>query len=296
MIPNKLWNDEILYQSEELVDTYKKELISLDMLEYAKSFKGDKEGAIGGEYEEETNKHFSERFLTSSARMQFLVLDPKKYFLQISKDLHSTFIGGNISILDIPCGTGAGILSLLFNIKELRDSSKLPRLPLNINIFAGDYSESALKIYCRILTTAQTELSKELIYINFNTHVWDASDIKSTTTLMKKWLKDEDKYEEFYILMSAFSGVGSDNFKTFIKVFDFIQNFVSDLHCTTVLIEPNTNKAETFLGKFEKLAEKWIKWIAGKKETTNGERFKWKDSITNNIAKSGVLVNQYSRI
>ena len=296
MVPNKLWKDNILYQSEELVETYRDELISLNMLEYAESFKGNSEGAIGGKDEEETNKHFSERFLTSSARMQFFVLDPKEYFLQISRDLHATFNGGNISILDIPCGTGAGVLSLLFNIKELRDTSKLPRLPLNINILAGDYSPSALNIYTRILERAKGELEKELIYIKYNTQVWNASDIKSTTTLMKMWLKDESDYEEFYILMSAFSGVGSDNFKTFIKVFDFIQNFVSDLYCTTVLIEPSTNKAETFLEKFEKLAEKWINWISGKKETTNGERFEWKDSITNNIAKSGVLVNQYSRI
>ncbi len=296
MVPNKLWNDEILYQSEKLVETYKNELISLDMLEYAKLFKGNSNGAIGGENEEETNKHFSERFLTSSARMQFLILDPKKYFLQISKDLHSTFIGGNISILDIPCGTGAGILSLLFNIKELRNSSKLPRLPLNINIFAGDYSESALNIYCRLLSDTKFELEKELIYIKFDVKVWDASDIKSTTSLMKKWLKDEDNYEEFYILMSAFSGVGSDNFKTFANVFDFIQNFISNLHCTTILIEPNTNKAKTFLEKFEKLAKKWIRWVTKKEETTNNERFQWKDSITDNVAKSGVLVNQYSRI
>lgn len=296
MVPNKLWNDETLYQSEKLVETYKKELVSLDMLSYAELFNGETDGAIGGRNVEETNKHFAERFLTSSARMQFLVLDPKKYFSKISKDLQSTFIGGNISILDIPCGTGAGILSLLFNIKELRNSSKLPRLPLSINIFAGDYSESALNIYHSILTNAKSELSKELIYINFDTRVWDASDIKSTTSLMKRWLKEEEKYEEFYILMSAFSGVGSDNFKTFSDVFNFIQNFISDLHCTTILIEPSTHKAKSFLGKFEKLAKKWVKWVIKIEETTNDERFQWKDSVTNNIAKSGVLVNQYSRI
>jgi len=296
MVPKKLWNNNILYQSGKLVETYKDELIALDMLEYAEVFRGETDGAIGGVDEEETKKHFAERFLTSSARMQFLVLDPEKYFSQISKDLQSTFIGGNISILDIPCGTGAGILSLLFNIKELRNSSKLPRLPLSVNIFAGDYSESALTIYSKIMATVKVELEKELIFITFDTKVWDASDIKSTTSLMKKWLKDEDKYEEFYILMSAFSGVGSDQFKTFVKVFDFIQNFVSDLHCTTILIEPNTHKAKSFLKQFAKAAQKWIKMLIGKEETTNENRFKWKDSITNNVAKSGVLVNQYSRI
>ena len=53
------------------------------------------DGAIGGKNEEETKKHFSERFLTSSARVQFVVLDPKNHFLEIS---HKTLTHSNASV------------------------------------------------------------------------------------------------------------------------------------------------------------------------------------------------------
>lgn len=295
MIPTKLWNNDILYQSNELTNIYREELKSIGMLEYAKEFSGEKDGAIGGQNEEETNKHFSERFLTSSARVQFLVLDPKKYFKVISKDLKSTFLSGNITVLDIPCGTGAGILSLLCNLRELRNSSKLPRLPLSINILAGDYSSHALDIYSRLLDEVTKELEEELIFVTYNVKEWNAMDMKSTKQLIKEWLKDEDSYEEFYVLMSAFSGIGSSNYKKIEESFNFIQNMTCDLHCTTLLIEPNTNAGKSFLRSFKKTAKKWIAWVIGEEETTNNERFKWKDSITGNIAKSAILVSQYKR-
>ncbi|MGE3593488.1 MAG: hypothetical protein AB7G52_13500, partial [Arcobacter sp.] len=61
MIPNLLWKDEILYQSKKLIKIYKDELEYLDMYEYAKNCKEEKnDGAIGGKNEEETKKHFSE--------------------------------------------------------------------------------------------------------------------------------------------------------------------------------------------------------------------------------------------
>lgn len=296
MIPNMLWKDEVLHQSKKLIKVYKDELESLDMYEYAKNCKEERtDGAIGGKDEEETKKHFSERFLTSSARVQFVVLDPKKHFLEISKDLKSTFSSGYISVLDIPCGTGAGILSLLANLAELRQFSKVPRLPLYIDVLGGDYSKSALHLYSRLLNELKLELEKELIYINYDIFEWDASDMVSTNFLTSKWLKNEDKYEEFYILMSAFSGVGSSNYKRFEESFKFIQNRICHQPSTIIFIEPNTIEARSFTDKVAKTFVKLFSWLIGKEESTNGERFSWYDEIRNNTAKSEVLVKQYSR-
>ncbi len=296
MIPNTLWKNEVLHQSKKLTNIYKDELIYLDMYEYAKDYKENKtDGAIGGKDEEETKKHFSERFLTSSARVQFVVLDPKKHFVEISKDLKSTFGSGHISLLDIPCGTGAGILSLLCNLAELRQFSKVPRLPLYIDIFAGDYSKSALDIYIKLLNNIKLELEKELIYINYDIFEWDASDMISTNLLTTQWLRNEDKYEEFYILMSAFSGIGSSNYKRFEESFKFIQNRICHQPSTIIFIEPNTTEAKSFTDKIAKTFIKLFSWLNGKEESTNGERFTWYDVIRDNIAKSEVLVKQYSR-
>ncbi|MDX4057668.1 hypothetical protein Q6A77_03210 [Aliarcobacter skirrowii] len=295
MVPDLLWKDEVLYQSKKLIKVYKDELEYLDMYEYAKNCKEEKnDGAIGGKDEEETKKHFSERFLTSSARVQFVVLDPKKHFLEISKDLKSTFSSGRISILDIPCGTGAGILSLLSNLAELRQFSKVPRLPIFIDILGGDYSKSALNIYVKLLNNIKLELENELIYINYDIFEWNASDMVSTNFLTSKWLKDEDKYEEFYILMSAFSGVGSSNYKRFEESFKFIQNRICHKPSTIIFIEPNTKESNIFMKLLEKTYTV-LSWLMGKEESTNGDRFNWYDEIRNNTAKSEVLVKQYSR-
>jgi len=296
MIPSKLWKKNILYQSDKLVGIYKDKLLELNLYDKAKNHtEKNKAGATGGKNEDETNKHFTERFLTSSARAQFVVIDPRGDFSEISKDLKVTFGSGNISILDIPAGTGAGILSLLCNLAELRNNYKLPRLPLHINIMAGDYSQSALDIYASLLSSAKKDLEGELIFINCQTFLWDAAESVSTNLLARAWLKDEENYEEFYIFMSAFSGVGSSNYKKFEDSFKFIQTYISHLRSTSIYIEPETVVASSFLKKVSATLEKIATWLKIKEESTNGERFKWHDEIRDNIAKSDVLVKLYSR-
>ncbi len=295
MIIRKLWNKDILYQSEELIRVYKEKLIELSMYEHAKNCTENGNGATGGKSLEETKKHFSERFLTSSARVQFVVINPRGDFGYVSRDLQSTFGSGNISILDIPGGTGASILSLLCNIAELRLSSSLPRLPLYINILGGDYSDSALAIYKELLNEVKVYLEDQLIYVKYQTCRWDASDLPSTNILLNDWLKKEEGNEEFYILISAFSGVGSTIYKKFTKSFDFIQTRISHLPATIVFIEPTTNEGGIFLKYINKIIDKIEIFLQFKEESTKQNRFTWHDPIRNNNAKSGVTIKLYGR-
>ncbi len=295
MIPQKLWNKDILYQSEKLIEIYKNKLIELSMYEHAKNHTEQGSGATGGKDIEETKKHFAERFLTSSARVQFITINPRGEFSYVSRDLQSTFGSGRISILDIPCGTGAGILSLLCNIAELRMESKLPSLPLYINIMGGDYAESALTIYSELLTEIKDYLAIQLIYIEYEVFTWDASTSPSTNLLLRNWLKNEEQYEEFYVLMSAFSGVGTKNYKSFEDSFSFIQTYISHLPSTTIFIEPTTRQSKDFLTFISKMMEKAVDWLIGKEESTNDNRFQWHDPIRNNTAKSGVSIKLYNR-
>ncbi len=184
MIPKKLWNKNILYQSEKLIEVYKNKLIELSMYEHAQNHTEQGNGATGGKDIEATKTHFAERFLTSSARVQFITINPRGEFTQVSRDLQTTFGSGKISILDIPCGTGAGILSLLCTIAELRMESKLPSLPLYVNILGGDYSTSALAIYAEILDEITIHLETQCIYIEYQTFQWDASHSPSTNLLL----------------------------------------------------------------------------------------------------------------
>jgi len=294
MIPKKLWNKNRLYQSEKLIEIYKNKLIELSMYEHAKNHTEKGNGATGGKNIEETKKHFAERFLTSSARVQFITINPRGEFSQVSRDLQTTFGSGRISILDIPCGTGAGILSLLCTIAELRMESKLPSLPLYINIMGGDYAESALTIYSELLSEIKDYLKTQLIYIEYQTFQWDASNSPSTNLLLIEWLKNEERYEEFYVLMFAFSGVGSTIYKNFEDSFKFIQTRISHLPTTTIFIEPITNPSKQYLKFINKIMNA-IEWLIGKEESTENDRFIWYDPIRDNDASSGVSIKLYNR-
>ncbi len=297
MTPTHLWKDDTLHQSEQLIDIYKNKLIELSMYEHAKNHISNSSGATGGRDADETKKHFAERFLTSSARTQFVVIDPRNDFEEISIDLKATFGSGYISVLDIPAGTGAGILSLLANLFELRSHGTFPKLPLYINIVAGDYSISALQIYTDLLNSAKEKLEEQSIFIKYDIFEWDASDGASTNLLIRRFLEDASQYEEHYVFMSAFSGVGSSNYKSFQRSFEFIQTALSHLNTTILYIEPNMNEANRFL-RFIKKIHKFSPWFnkEADKATAKDARFKWYDPITDNVAKSDVILQQYSRV
>lgn len=296
MISEDIWKDDVLYQSKKLVEVYKNKLSSLSMLEHAQNATGGGNGAIGGSTQDETNKHFAERFLTSSARVQYVTINPRDEFDIISKDLQTTFSSGTISVLDIPAGAGAGVLALLCNIAELRMCSHLPRLPLHIYITGGDYSSSALAIYKDLLDDIKVHLADQLIYINHQTIEWDATDISSTDLLLDSWFSQTGNSEEYYILVPAFSGVGSSKFKDFDKSFEYIQGRISNKHATMTFIEPNMKEANRFMKFMNKISNKLGVFFLGSDESTEiTNRFSWYDPITEHVALGGVKVASYYR-
>ena len=117
-----LWKDEKIFLPQMLSNIYIKKLKDIGMYEHAKNYiRNDaKEGAVGGITPEETHKHFAERFSNSCVRLQKVIIDPKSDFGKVPNYFFSTFAEGNIALLDSPCGTGAGALSLLYVLRELR--------------------------------------------------------------------------------------------------------------------------------------------------------------------------------
>ena len=112
-------------------------------------------GEIGGVTEQETHEHFVHRFGTSATRTGFLVLDPRDEIGDIASGLRDSFTDGQISVLDIPCGTGASILGFLGCLYQLRNEKLIPNLPLDVFITAGDVSEHALKLYDDMLNAGE---------------------------------------------------------------------------------------------------------------------------------------------
>ncbi len=144
---------------------------------------------VGGKSEEETLKYFANCFLNSGARSQFLILNPYGKHTNITEYLMSAISYGKISILDIPCGAGASICSLLLNLYELRINNFLSNIPVNIDIIGADISTTALEIYEKFLSNIEKHLIKVGIRIKYETKLWDANCPVSTTQLMDIFLK-----------------------------------------------------------------------------------------------------------
>ncbi len=295
MIPKSVWKDNKLYQPETLTAVYREKLEVMDVLQQAIDFDGKQsKGAIGGQDESETIKHFIERFLASAARVQFVVLDPHKALKDISNDIKATFGSGNIAFLDIPCGTGAGILSLLCNIREMRTHKLLPCLPLHISITAGDYSETALQIYADLLFRIKPILEEVNIFIDCFTHKWDAKDLQSTDKIMTCFLKQES--EEYYVFISAFSGEAANKFKDYEQALIHIKTRVSNLNSCILHIEPKTKGSDSF---FKKIINSLVGKIMGKEKNTEGKSneigFSWIHPLNNKECTGGCHAKLFKR-
>lgn len=203
-IPKHLWNGSVIYLPVEFVNLYQNKLIQLGKLEEAKKPSPADKDLIGGVSREATIDHFTYRFPASAVRVEYVALDPDSKFQDITDDLLTTLSDGNIAVLDIPCGSGAGILSLLSTVADLRKNRTLPKLPLTITITAGDISETALEIYESLLSGLSPILLAEGIALRCSTTLWDATAANMTASIIDKWFTNAPDAEEYIGLFSHF--------------------------------------------------------------------------------------------
>lgn len=294
MIPKSVWKDNKLHQPETLTTVYREKLEALGILQQVIEYDSKKlKGAIGGQNESETITHFIQRFLASAARVQFVVIDPHKTLNDISNDIKASFGSGNISVLDIPCGTGASILSLLCNIREMRIHKLLPCLPIHISITAGDYSETALEIYSDLLTSIKQSLEEVNIFMDYKTSYWDAKSAPSTNEIMDVFL-DKKQYEEYYVLISAFSGELGNNLDDYEATISYIQARVSNINSCILHVEPKSNDAEKFYKRILKLVNKIMCYIVleGKSDK---DGFWWVHPLNNKKINGGCYIKLFKR-
>ena len=158
-----------------LREAYTDLLHTVGCLQEAKT--GSKEKNIhGGKTDKETMLHFTHRFGVCAGRPAFLLLDPRAKFGQISIDLQTSFTDGRISMLDIPCGCGAGITSLVTTIATLREKNILPSLPLEINVLGGDHSPKALEMFGHMIDHISPFTNSMGIRLVWQTFLWMQHD------------------------------------------------------------------------------------------------------------------------
>lgn len=296
-IPSSIWKDDVLHLPVDLNEVYRQKLEELQLLDAARQFDGRSPGH-GGASQAETHQHFAQIYLNSSSRVQYVALDPTSAFGQISKDLALTFSSHRVSILDIPCGAGAGGIALLTTIKELRQADVIPTTPLSVDIFAADISPHALEIYRTQIEWLKPRLESAGITVNIDCRRWDAADLVATNDLLEDYLRHPSN--EYFVLMANFSGAGKSHFSSFKPSFEqlFLRLSYHKLTGVTLLwVEPNSRSGKTQIQKLKDLIAGFVRFISGVSAGVDciSRDYTWYSCIQSKTVGSDVAVHNYKR-
>lgn len=290
-IPKELWSGDVLYIPKRLAELYEEMLNKYGV--YKEALQDHRGKNVGGVSDEETLKHFAGRYLASASRVEYLVLNPKHEFPEIQRDVLSLLSDGKINVLDIPCGTGAGILSLLITLAELRRNRRLPSTPLNIRISAGDISLKALEIYNDFLERASPIVKESGVFLSWRTFEWDATKDNTTSIIMDNLLENSCTPKEYLVFISAFSGSGKNILEGFEYSLRQIEARLDRLKSTTLWIEPKEGEGG-FLKSITKMLEKAKDWFKKNEKNLSGAVFNWLHPLTNKIHTGTMSVKKYS--
>lgn len=182
-IPESLWHAETtcLHLAPTLLTAWK------HLLQHA----GLKERALqpippaitGGLSKEATDDHLAWRFTGSSARVQLSLLDPRDELVGVGDAFAKVFSGGTVLVADLPCGSGAAVLTLLTSIAELRSQGRIPRNPLHVKVVGGELSDSARAYASRAIDHIKETLAEQAIWVSAEFLSWNALDKFSTADL-----------------------------------------------------------------------------------------------------------------
>jgi hypothetical protein len=130
---------------------------------------------VGGEDVEEARQHFARKFVLSSARVQFVTLGHGSHFEPTSTDIRSFFQDGRMTVLDVACGSGGGLLGMLCTMAELRRTNKNACLPVYIHVIAADISPKGREINECMLKRVQAHLADTGISLTYEHMEWECS-------------------------------------------------------------------------------------------------------------------------
>ena len=236
---------------------------------------------VGGEQADVALQHFARRFVLSSARVQFVTLGQGKHFEPISTDLRSFLHDGRVTVLDLACGSGGGLLGLLCTIAELRRREAHARLPVELHVLAADISPTAREIHECMLKRVSKTLADVGIRMTYTHMDWDAADGYSTARLMDAWFAQAGNSEAFLVFVSAFGAFTQKNMpvvRTALR--DILVRFHDDKQLLVSWIEPSMGG----MGKwYTPLLEMFIGLFTGRGSATGHDtevKFDWRHPFT----------------
>ncbi|MBP8016524.1 hypothetical protein KAZ01_00810 [Candidatus Gracilibacteria bacterium] len=288
-IPKSLYKNNIVYFPDIIKQIYIDLLNEYNLYEKALIFKQGND-LIGGITKEATLDHFSQRFLTSGSRTGYLTINPHDNFKEIQKNIFESLLYGNVNILDIPCGTGGSTFNLFCTIGEIIEKNYFPSFPITINIYAADFSETALEIYDKFITRIKPHLKSIGIKINHYLINWDAFCSIQTNELIDKFLID--KFDECIIMINNFSGalkiVNNNKFNEILE--NCILSRLAKYRFLFIWIEPNYDDSDSIFSKFFKRCSIIIKQLFNIIENKKiSSKYSWFNFIHNKIIDRGSI-------
>lgn len=262
-LPPELWDGkaDVLTLPEVFAGALISEVDSRGLRSVAESHDGS-DGPVGGITKAATEAHFARRYATSSGRMQLATLDPKNELADASDHLMIALAGGTVSMLDVPCGAGAGSLALLSTIASLRKHSRLPRNPLHVHLVGGDISPTALEIAQSMLARLKPSLEEQSIFVDAHFQVWDVHNDASNVKIISKWQSHKDS--RVYILIAAnFSGFlgNKKNLSQAETQLKHLLLWAQDNRSLVLWLEPQTKVASKTLGDIAKSMVAWLETL-----------------------------------
>lgn len=256
-IPTSLWISapSKLIMPSTLTHCFNAEIDRLKLRELALTPVTD-DGPTGGITLEQTHCHFAQRFSSSSGRVQLALLDPKDELTSASDYIINVFSGGEVALLDIPCGSGAATASLLSTVAQLRLEGCLPCQPLKVSLLGGDISQHALDLANGLMDSLRPNLEQCGIELHTHWKKWDVLDALSTTELINRWVTIGVDARIHCVVAANFSAFLERDGKLKEAKAQLNQIFLwaNVRRSQVVWIEPQTNVSKSFFeGMFTKL-------------------------------------------
>lgn len=267
-IPETLWHTskECLSLAPDLLAAWR------HLLQHAgiegKALEPVPEGKIGGLTKEETDDHLAWRFSGSSARVQLGLLDPRNELSGVTDAFAKVFSGGNVLLADLPCGSGAAVLTLLASIAELRRQARIPRHPLHVKVVGGELSEFARDYASRAMNHIKEALAEQAIWISAEFLPWNALDKFSTADLTNRLTVLGQECSARIMVLANFSGFlqGDGKWREALPQFESLFVHGRSQNSFVLWIEPQTNKV-LGLGGFFSRAIVWFKKLFSAHQT-----------------------------
>ena len=308
-LPKTLWNDETLHLPTQLSNSHMGFLIKKG---WQANYQPSSAGGIGGSSHAEAQDHVTNRFLNSAARMQFVCTDPRKEHQEVREMVLEQMASGQIFLLDVASGNGAGTLAILTLISELRQHQIIPKLPLNINIWGLDISPDALNFYTELLDEVSPWLQSCGITAKLDLHVCNLKISGEIDEILDGFFSEAKAHQSrrFLCIISALSGVKKEGLEAMMDSLKLIAARLShkSRFSSWLWVEPKVEK--TWLGGFAdaigQTLQQFVQFLKPKALTSDisgasitkqaARSFQWIDPHNAHLTKSCVAVMQFKNL